>query len=83
MELVVPALIAAANSYMRDVDAITGSHPARVITILTDPTEDQMPVQAWVSIHCQVPPAGGRQRRAAGSGAASGRVRVVTASDEH
>src|SRR5213595_409377 len=35
----------AANSYMRDVDAITGSHPARVITMLTDPTEDDMPVQ--------------------------------------
>jgi glucose-6-phosphate dehydrogenase assembly protein OpcA len=52
---------AAANSYTQDVDAITGSHPARVITMLTDPNEDDMPVQAWVSIHCQVPPAGGRQ----------------------
>jgi glucose-6-phosphate dehydrogenase assembly protein OpcA len=50
-----------ANSYTRDIDVITGSHPARVITMLTDPGEEQMPVQAWVSIHCQVPPAGGRQ----------------------
>src|SRR5438105_11584102 len=48
----------AANSYTVDIDAITGSHPARVITMLTDPNEAELPVQAWVSIHCQVPPAG-------------------------
>ncbi|MFL5734896.1 MAG: glucose-6-phosphate dehydrogenase assembly protein OpcA [Chloroflexia bacterium] len=51
----------AANNYTLVIDAITGSHPARVITMLTDPNEDNLPVQAWVSIHCQVPPAGGRQ----------------------
>src|SRR3954465_1113696 len=42
----------AANSYTRDIDVITGSHPARVITMLTEPDEEEMPVQAWVSIHC-------------------------------
>lgn len=50
-----------AHSYMADIDSITGSHPARVITMLSDTNEPEMPVQAWVSIHCQVPPAGGRQ----------------------
>src|SRR5207302_2940440 len=47
----------AANSYTSDIDTITGSHPARVITMLTDPEDDALPVQAWVSIHCQQPPA--------------------------
>ena len=40
-----------ANEYVQDIDYITGSHPARVITMITDPNEEEMPVQAWVSIH--------------------------------
>src|SRR4051794_15727808 len=51
----------AANEYTRDVDAITGLHPARVIMMTTDPDDDDLAVQAWVSIHCQLPPSGGRQ----------------------
>jgi glucose-6-phosphate dehydrogenase assembly protein OpcA len=51
----------AANEYVLDVDQITGSHPARVIVMTNDPSEEEMPVQAWVTIHCQAPPSGGRQ----------------------
>ncbi len=50
-----------ANRYIKDVDFITGRHPCRVIVTTTDPSEQNMPVQAWVSIHCQLPPTGGRQ----------------------
>src|SRR5437016_3393262 len=53
--------LAAANDYTADIDNITGSHPARVISVVTDPDEGDMAVQAWVSIHCQLPPSGGRQ----------------------
>src|SRR4051812_30996049 len=52
---------AAANDHTRVVDTITGQHPARVIMMTTDATDEDMPVQAWVSIHCQLPPSGGRQ----------------------
>jgi glucose-6-phosphate dehydrogenase assembly protein OpcA len=52
---------AVGNAYIADIDMITGRHPCRVIMMYTDPHEAQMPVQAWVSIHCQVPPTGGRQ----------------------
>ena len=51
----------AANDYLSDMNKITGSHPARVINIITDSSEEEMPVQAWASIFCQIPPAGGRQ----------------------
>jgi glucose-6-phosphate dehydrogenase assembly protein OpcA len=51
----------AANSYSKDVASITGKHPARVIATVADQTEGDMPVQAWVSIHCELPPGGGRQ----------------------
>jgi glucose-6-phosphate dehydrogenase assembly protein OpcA len=51
----------AANSYVEAVECITGRHPCRVIVATTDPDESDMAVQAWVSIHCQLPPAGGRQ----------------------
>src|SRR5215210_4326637 len=51
----------AANEYMKDIDQITGRHPGRVIMTVADQADDQMPVQAWVSIHCQLPPTGGRQ----------------------
>jgi glucose-6-phosphate dehydrogenase assembly protein OpcA len=50
-----------ANDYVGAIERITGRHPCRVIVALTDPAEEDMPVQAWVSIHCQLPPAGGRQ----------------------
>jgi glucose-6-phosphate dehydrogenase assembly protein OpcA len=50
-----------ANKYVESIERITGRHPARVIVATTDAAEPQMPVQAWVSIHCQLPPAGGRQ----------------------
>src|SRR5204863_3615020 len=50
-----------ANEYTADIDNITGSHPARVLSVVTDPNEAYMAVQAWVSIHCQLPPSGGRQ----------------------
>ncbi len=49
------------NSYVESIERITGRHPSRVIVATTDPGEADMPVQAWVSIHCQLPPAGGRQ----------------------
>lgn len=51
----------ATNAYIKDVEAITGRHPCRVIATTVDPAEGEMPVQAWVSIHCQTPPTGGRQ----------------------
>lgn len=51
----------ATNSYMKDIDAITGRHPARVIYAVADAQEEDMQVQALVSIRCQLPPAGGRQ----------------------
>jgi glucose-6-phosphate dehydrogenase assembly protein OpcA len=51
----------AANSYVESIERITGRHPCRVIVATTDPSETDMPVQAWVSIHCQLPPSGGRQ----------------------
>lgn len=50
-----------ANEYTQEMTLITGRHPSRVITMITDPKETEMPVQAWVSISCQMPPAGGRQ----------------------
>ncbi|MEO5953502.1 MAG: glucose-6-phosphate dehydrogenase assembly protein OpcA, partial [Chloroflexia bacterium] len=51
----------AANSYVEAIERITGRHPCRVLVATTDPDETSMPVQAWVSIHCQLPPTGGRQ----------------------
>jgi glucose-6-phosphate dehydrogenase assembly protein OpcA len=53
----------AGQSYMRDVEAVTGLHPNRTIMMVADAHADQeqMPVQAWVSIMCQLPPGGGRQ----------------------
>jgi glucose-6-phosphate dehydrogenase assembly protein OpcA len=51
----------AANSYRNDIAGITGRHPARVIATVADQSEGDMPVQAWVSIHCELPPGGGRQ----------------------
>jgi glucose-6-phosphate dehydrogenase assembly protein OpcA len=50
-----------ANSYVEAIERITGRHPCRVIAATTDPSEPELPVQAWVSIHCQLPPTGGRQ----------------------
>jgi len=50
-----------ANAYVESIERITGRHPSRAIVATTDAAEPQMPVQAWVSIHCQLPPAGGRQ----------------------
>ncbi|HET9495807.1 MAG TPA: glucose-6-phosphate dehydrogenase assembly protein OpcA [Chloroflexia bacterium] len=50
-----------ASSIVPTIDRITALHPSRVIVAITDPAEGEMPVQAWVSIHCQVPPSGGRQ----------------------
>src|SRR5438270_13336191 len=43
----------ATNEYIADIDQITGSHPARVVAIVVDAEDTDMPVQAWVSIHCQ------------------------------
>src|SRR5688572_30029244 len=50
-----------ANQYAEDMEQITGRHPCRIINIVRDPKEDENPVQAYVSIHCKVSPAGGRQ----------------------
>jgi glucose-6-phosphate dehydrogenase assembly protein OpcA len=50
----------AAADYIKDVEQITGHHPCRVILMVLNQQED-LPVQARVSIHCQLPPAGGRQ----------------------
>lgn len=52
---------ASANTYVEAVERITGRHPCRVLVATTDPSEANLPVQAWVSIHCQLPPTGGRQ----------------------
>src|SRR5437868_1868128 len=51
----------ATNEYIADIDNVTGSHPARVVAIVVDPVDNEMPLQAWVSIHCQLPPSGGKQ----------------------
>ncbi|MEO8288580.1 MAG: glucose-6-phosphate dehydrogenase assembly protein OpcA [Chloroflexota bacterium] len=51
----------AANSHVEAIELITGRHPSRVIVAATDQEDAEMPVQAWVSIHCQLPPSGGRQ----------------------
>ncbi len=53
--------LVATNEYIADINNITGSHPARVVAIAVDPDDSAMPVQAWVSIHCQMPPSGGKQ----------------------
>lgn len=50
-----------ANEYIGDTEKITGRHPCRVIAMVEDPKGADEPVQAWVSMYCQVPPAGGRQ----------------------
>jgi glucose-6-phosphate dehydrogenase assembly protein OpcA len=50
-----------ANDYIKDMQLITGRHPSRVIIMTADADEQDMAVQAWVSIQCQIPPAGGRQ----------------------
>ena len=50
-----------ANGYVEAIERITGRHPCRVLVATTDPEETAIPVQAWVSIHCQLPPTGGRQ----------------------
>jgi glucose-6-phosphate dehydrogenase assembly protein OpcA len=48
---------------LQDVEAVTGHHPNRTILMVADAESEreEMPVQAWVSIRCQLPPAGGRQ----------------------
>ena len=51
----------AANGYLKDMQLITGRHPSRVIIMTADTEAKEMAVQAWVSIQCQLPPAGGRQ----------------------
>lgn len=51
----------AAQSYLSDIQEITGRHPGRVIAAVTNSDEEESPVEAWVSIHCQIPPAGGRR----------------------
>ncbi len=50
-----------ANEYVGDTEKITGRHPCRVLAIVEDPRGADTPVQAWVSMFCQIPPAGGRQ----------------------
>ena len=52
-----------AQEYLHDIEEVTGRHPSRAIMMVVDPNAEQeeMPVQAWVSIRCQIPPAGGRQ----------------------
>ena len=52
---------AAASEYIKDMQVITGRHPCRVIVVTSNADASDMPVQAWVSIHCQLPLAGGRQ----------------------
>ena len=49
------------NEFIRDMEHITARHPCRIINMVADPGENEDPVQAWISIYCQVPPAGGRQ----------------------
>src|SRR5688572_2547828 len=53
----------AGEAYLRDVEAVTGRHPNRTVVMVADAEAEQeeMPVQAWVSIRCQLPPGGGRQ----------------------
>jgi glucose-6-phosphate dehydrogenase assembly protein OpcA len=53
----------AGEKFLRDVEAVTGRHPNRTVIMVADAEAEQeeMPVQAWVSIRCQLPPAGGRQ----------------------
>ena len=51
----------AAAEYMRETEQITGRHPCRVITLVQDNDDPDMPVQGLVSMFCQIPPAGGRQ----------------------
>lgn len=51
----------AAGEYMSDTEKITGRHPCRVLAVVEDPKGADTPVQAWVSMFCQIPPAGGRQ----------------------
>ena len=50
-----------ANAYAGDLEQITGRHPCRIINVIRDAKEGEEPVQAYVSIHCKVSPAGGRQ----------------------
>ena len=50
-----------ANECAADLEHITGRHPCRIINIVRDAKEGEEPVQAYVSIHCKVSPAGGRQ----------------------
>lgn len=51
----------AGDEYLRDTELITGRHPCRVITMVQDHDDPDMPVQGMVSMFCQIPPAGGRQ----------------------
>jgi glucose-6-phosphate dehydrogenase assembly protein OpcA len=53
----------AAQACLRDLEVVTGRHPNRTVVMVADAESEQeeMPVQAWVSILCQIPPAGGRQ----------------------
>src|SRR6188508_1060523 len=44
----------AANEYSKDMQLITGRHPSRVIVMTANASAEDMPVQAWVSIHCQL-----------------------------
>src|SRR5438552_9139121 len=48
---------AAANEYIGDIDDVTGCHPARVLLVIAEPYQEEMPVYAWASIHCQLPQA--------------------------
>ncbi len=52
---------AQANDHAGDLEHITGRHPCRIINVVRDAKEGEEPVQAYVSIHCKVSPAGGRQ----------------------
>lgn len=49
------------QEYVRDMELITGRHPCRIINVVSDPVPHEQPVHAYISIHCKVPPAGGRQ----------------------
>lgn len=51
----------AANEYVADTEKIAGRHPCRVLAVVEDAKGADTPVQAWVSMFCQIPPAGGRQ----------------------
>ncbi len=52
---------AEADEYRVVNEKITGRHPCRMISVIADPNGEDTSVQAWVSMFCQVPPAGGRQ----------------------